>query len=261
MSLENRNPLPCGYPMHRDPEVQKNITERLLSALQEDEFVLYSQAITPLVPQTDGRGFNEVFIRFQEEDEKLLPPGSFFPMLEEVGMLPYLDRWVINRLARFVRAGLKINRVWNVPRYLINLSDETFADENFGEYVLKYADDSYLSAGVLGFDISADSALANRQPLLELMALLRQHGCALSIAGFDGTAAMLANLKEFEPDYIKFSAINADPAKIPEINKMCHDLGAQTIAEHVENAKVLDHLRRCKIDFAQGFGLAKVEPL
>jgi len=247
--------------MHREPELRKDITDRLLSALQEDEFVLYSQPIMPLVPQSDGRGINEIFIRFQEEDEKLLPPGSFFPMLEEVGMLPFLDRWVINRLARFVRSGLKINRVWNVPRYLINLSDETFADENFGEYVLKYADDSYLSAGVLGFDIAADSALANRQPLLKLMAQLRPHGCVLSIAGFDGTAETLAQLKEFEPNFYKFSAINADPARIPEINKMCHGLGAQIIAEHVENAKVLDHLRRCKIDFAQGFGLAKVEPL
>ena len=83
--------------MRREPEVQNDITERLLSALQEDEFVLYAQAILPLVPQTDARAFNEIFIRFKEEDEKLLPPGSFFPMLEEVGMLPYLDRWVVNR--------------------------------------------------------------------------------------------------------------------------------------------------------------------
>ena len=247
--------------MHSDPEVQKDITNRLLSALQADEFLLYAQAILALVPQTHGRAFHEIFIRFKEEDEKLLPPGSFFSMLGEVGMLPYLDRWVINRLARFVRAGLKVNPVWDVPRYIVNLSDETFADENFGEYVLKYTDDSYLSCGVLGFDISSDSALANREPLLKLMTQLRPHGCSLTVAGFDGSKAMLAQLKAFEPEFIKISAISVDPAKVPEINRMCHELGAQTIAEHVENSKVLDHLRHCKIDFAQGFGLAKVEPL
>jgi EAL domain-containing protein (putative c-di-GMP-specific phosphodiesterase class I) len=247
--------------MHSDPEVQKDITNRLLSALQADEFLLYGQAILALVPQTDARAFHEIFIRFKEEDEKLLPPGSFFSMLGEVGMLPYLDRWVINRLARFVRAGLKVNTLWDVPRYIVNLSDETFADENFGEYVLKYADDSYLSCGVLGFDISSESALANREPLLKLMTQLRPHGCSLTLAGFDGSNAMLAQLKAFKPEFIKISAISVDPAKVPEINRMCHELGAQTIAEHVENARVLDHLRRCKIDFAQGFGLAKVEPL
>ena len=247
--------------MRREPEVQNDITERLLSALQEDEFVLYAQAILPLVPQTDARAFNEIFIRFKEEDEKLLPPGSFFPMLEEVGMLPYLDRWVVNRLARYVHASLKVNQIWNVPRYIVNLSNETFADENFGEYVLKYADDSYLSGGVLGFDIACESALANRESLLKLMEQLRPHGCSLTMAGFDGSEDLLVRMKRFQPDYVKLSAINVDPSKVPEINRMCHDIGAQTIAEHVENAKVLDHLRKCKVDFAQGFGLAKVEPL
>ena len=247
--------------MHRDPDVQKDITNRLLSALQEDEFLLYAQAILPLVPQPDDRALHEIFIRFKEEDERLLPPGSFFSVLEEAGMLPYLDRWVVNRLARFVRAGLKVNELWSVPRYIVNLSDETFADDNFAEYVLKYADNSYLSAGTLGFDISCDSAMANRERLLVLMEQLRPHGCTLTVAGFDGSHALLAKLKDLQPDFIKFSPIHLDPSKVPEINRMCHELGAQTIAEHVENSRVLDHLRRCKIDFAQGFGLSKVEPL
>jgi EAL domain-containing protein (putative c-di-GMP-specific phosphodiesterase class I) len=247
--------------MKTEPDAQKGIAERLLSALQEDEFVLYFQPIVSFTPQPDGRAFNEIFVRFQEEDAKLLPPGTFFPVLEEVGMLPYLDRWVVNRLARHVRAGLKFNPDWDVPRYMVNLSDETLADEEFGEYVLQYADDSYLSHGVLGFDISCDSAQANRESLLHLMEELRPHGCSLTVAGFDGSDATLAELKAFEPDFVKISATAVDPAKVPEINRMCHDLGAQTIAEHVEDKQVLDHLRRCKIDFGQGFGLAKVEPL
>jgi len=247
--------------MHRDPEVHKDITSRLLSALQADEFLLYAQAIVPLVPQTDERALHEIFIRFKEEDERLLPPGSFFSVLEEAGMLPFLDRWVVNRLARHVRAGLKVNELWNVPRYIVNLSDQTFSDEHFGEYVLKYVDDSYLSAGTLGFDISCDSAMANREQLLALMQQLRPHGCTLAVAGTDGSLAMPAKLKDFQPEFIKISAIDLDPSKVHEINRRCHDLGAQTIVEHVEDDRVLDHLRRCKIDFAQGFRSAKVEPL
>ncbi len=247
--------------MSNQPERQKDIADRLLSALQEDQFVLYCQSIVSFVPQTDTRAFNEIFIRYQEEDAQLLPPGTFFPVLEEVGMLPYLDRWVVNRLARFVRAGLKIDPNWHVPRYIVNLSDETLTDEEFGPYVLQYADDSYLSQGVLGFDISCNSAMANRESLLHLMEGLRPHGCSLTVAGFDGNDASLTDLKALEPDFVKISATTIDPAKVPDINRMCHELGAQTIAENVEDERALDHLRRCKIDFAQGFGLAKVEPL
>ncbi len=247
--------------MQTEPEVKTDIIKRLLSALQEDEFLLYCQPIVSFDPPTDGREFTEIFVRFQEEDAKLLPPGTFFPVLEEAGMLPYLDRWVVNRLARHVRAGLKINPDWNIPHFIVNLSDETLADEEFGAYVLQYADESYLSSGVLGFDISCASAQANRELLLRLMEELRPHGCSLTVASFDGSSDALADLKALEPDFIKISAAAIDPAAVPEINRMCHDMGALTIAEHVEDSQVLDHLRRCKIDFAQGFGLAKVEPL
>ncbi len=247
--------------MPRELEPQREMADRLMSALQQDEFVLYSQSIVPLVPQSNDQAFQEIFVRFKEEDAKLLPPGTFFPVLEECRMLPYLDRWVINRLARFVRSGLKFKPDWNIPHYNVNLSVETLADPKFPEYVLQYVDDSYLSHGLLGFDIPCNSAMSNREPLRRLMAVLRPHGCRLTIAGFDGSAALLAELKAHQPDFVRISAASVNPAKVSEINRMCHGLGAKTIAEHVENSRVLEHLRRCKIDFGQGFEISQVEPL
>jgi EAL domain-containing protein (putative c-di-GMP-specific phosphodiesterase class I) len=242
-------------------ENHDDIARRLMSALQEDEFVLYSQPIVSCVEQDDGRLLNEIFVRFGAEDAQLLPPGAFFPVLEEAGMLPYLDRWVVNRLARYVRDGLKINPSWEVPCFMVNLSDETLADVQFPEYVLQYADDSYLSCGVLGFEVSCNSAVAHARSLQHLMEGLRPHGCSLAVADFDGSDEALARIKVLEPDFIKISAAAIDPALVPGINRKCHELGAQTIAEYVEDRDVLNHLRRCKIDFAQGFELAKAEPL
>lgn len=247
--------------MAREPEPQKEIANRLMSALQQDEFVLYSQSIVPLVPQSDDWAFQEIFVRFKEEDAKLLPPGTFFPVLEEVGMLPYLDRWVVNRLARWVRNGLKILPDWPIPRSNVNLSNETLADPKFGNYVLQYVAASYLSGGVLGFEVSCESAIANREALGRLMSGLRPHGCGLTLSGFDGSDQLLELLKALEPDFVKISARAVDPARVSEINRMCHSLRARTIAEYVENNRVLEHLRRCKVDFGQGFEISPVEPL
>jgi EAL domain-containing protein (putative c-di-GMP-specific phosphodiesterase class I) len=72
---------------------------------------------------------------------------------------------------------------------------------------------------------------------------------------------MLSKLEVFEPDFIKISALTLDPARLMEINRMCHAIGAKTIVEQVENARVLEHLRRCKIDYAQGFAISPVEAL
>ena len=247
--------------MDMEPEIEKDIAARLMAALQQDEFVLYAQSIVPLVPQRDDHPFQEIYVRFREEDAKLLPPGTFFPVLEECHMLPYLDRWVVNRLARWVRSGMKLKPDWKIPRCNVNLADETLGDPKFADYVHKYVDDSYLSGGILGFDISCTSALANRDALLRLMAVLRRYECTFTLAGFDGSEAMLTELEPFEPDFIKISATNIDPAKVLEINRMCHGVGAKTIAEHVENSRVLEHLRKCKIDYGQGFAISPVDTL
>jgi EAL domain-containing protein (putative c-di-GMP-specific phosphodiesterase class I) len=244
-----------------DFELQRGIADRLMAALQQDEFVLHAQPISALASGGGERGFQEIFVRFREEDAKLLPPGTFFPVLQEVGMLPYLDRWVVNRLARHVRSGLKIHPDWKVPRFNVNLSDESLLDPKFAHYVLQYVDHSYLSGGTLGVDISCASALAHRQPVLDLMAALRPHGCGLTLAGFDGSEATLARIQAFAPNFIKVSAASVDPLRVGAISRMCHGVNAQTIAEHVEDPRVLEHLRSCRIDFAQGYAVARVEPL
>jgi EAL domain-containing protein (putative c-di-GMP-specific phosphodiesterase class I) len=247
--------------MDLEPDIEKDMAARLMAALQQDEFVLYAQSILPLVPQHGDYPFQEIFVRFREEDAKLLPPGTFFPVLEECNMLPFLDRWVVNRLARWVRSGVKLKPDWKIPRCNVNLADETLDDPKFADYVHKYVDDSYLSGGILGFDISCASALAKRDALMKLMAELRRYDCTFTLAGFDGNEAMLTELEAFEPDFIKISATNIDPAKVSEINRMCHGLGAKTIAEHVENSRVLEHLRKCKIDYGQGFAISPVDTI
>jgi EAL domain-containing protein (putative c-di-GMP-specific phosphodiesterase class I) len=247
--------------MAKGPEPQKSLVDRLIASLQQDEFVLYAQAIMPLAPQNRERPFQEIFVRFKEEDAKLLPPGTFFPVLEECQLLPYLDRWVTNRLARWVRSAVGIKPDWAIPRNNVNLSEATLADPGYGQYVCKYVDDSYLSDGALGFEIALDRAVTHEASVRKLMAEVRPYGCSLTLSGFDGSRASFSELKDLAPDYIKISAANMAPAELPEINQKCQALGIKTIAEHVESIQMLQQLRDSKIDFAQGFDISPVKPL
>lgn len=69
--------------VNEESERQKRLAKRLVAALREDEFVLYCQAIAPPSPGQVHRPFQELLIRFQEEEAKLLSPGLFFPLLED----------------------------------------------------------------------------------------------------------------------------------------------------------------------------------
>jgi EAL domain-containing protein (putative c-di-GMP-specific phosphodiesterase class I) len=247
--------------MKKEAGQQKSIADRLVAALERDEFVLYSQSIIALFPKDTNSPFQEIFIRFKEEDVNLLPPGSFFPILDEHNLLPHLDRWVVNRLSRWVSGALSIKPDWVIPLSNINLSNATLADPDFGEYVHSCIDNSFLSNGALGFEVDCDNAKNHTATLQHLLKEVGPLGCSLTLTEFDGSETAFSTLKMFAPEFVKISASSVTPAKISEINRRCRALGTKTIVQYVESAESLDQLREMKIDFGQGLYLSPVQPL
>ena len=52
-----------------------------------------------------------------------------------------------------------------------------------------------------------------------------------------------------------------DLAMVKSINDMGHVMGKQTIAEFVENDAILEQLRAIGVDYAQGYGIGRPQPL
>ena len=52
-----------------------------------------------------------------------------------------------------------------------------------------------------------------------------------------------------------------DHAMVKSINEIGHVMGIQTIAEFVENDEIKGMLREMGIDYAQGYGVGKPQPL
>ncbi len=48
---------------------------------------------------------------------------------------------------------------------------------------------------------------------------------------------------------------------VKSINDIGHVMGKRTIAEFVENEEIAEMLRETGVDYAQGFNIAKPEPL
>lgn len=242
---------------------KQGLSDRLVAALRRDEFVLYAQRIAPLGAGAQERPFQEILIRFQEEEAKLLPPGSFFPVLEECGLLPWVDRWVVARIAKWVRSALTIRSGWPVPCNGINLSAATLSDPNFAEHVLTQLHGAALPAGTLSFEITCDSARGRVSSLQQLMAQLRPEGCCFVLARFDAGPGACELLGQLMPEFVKLSpglvrVLDGGAAglkRLDSINRECHGRGIRTIAEHVESDQTLAQLRALGVDFGQGFGI------
>jgi len=247
--------------MEDESTIQKNIAEKLISALKTGGFVLYAQKILQLAASgNDGPPFQEILVRFKEEEEKLLPPGTFFPTLQEYRLLPYVDRWVVSRLVSWIQESRARTPGSPLPANGVNLSEDTLREPKFADFVAKNIESAKLPEGFFTFELGWDTALLHAEQLKTIQAQLGPLGCRLTFAGFDGSEGSFSFLKVLKPDFVKltYGTVKdvgrglAASEKVEAINQKCHAMGIKTIAEFVESHEVLDQLRLIEVDFAQG---------
>jgi EAL domain-containing protein (putative c-di-GMP-specific phosphodiesterase class I)/PAS domain-containing protein len=243
----------------------QNVGDRLRAALRNDEFCLYSQAIAPLGAAGAGDDFREVLLRLREEEEGLMPPGAFIPLAEEYGLMPDLDRWVVTHVLDWACASPSRQ----AARYCINVSPETWSGGGFPEFV----DDELRRRGVQGsllcFEIHGEVAHVRRRECARLVAALGEAGCRTTLCGFGVNAADYGLLKFLPVEYLKIDGSlvlnlarsQVDIIKLKAICRVARATGRATIAEFVEGDETIALLRAHGVDFAQGFGVARPEPL
>ncbi len=248
---------------------KESLTQLLIASLRQEEFVLYRQLIRPAAGRKMQRGFQEVLVRFQQEEDKLLPPGTFFPILEDGGLLPMLDRWVVSKVGRWIHSTLSARPDWTPPCTNINLSSQTLADAAFGAFVHKQVELSKVPKHALGFEISMDSVERLGEEVARIISMLRPVGCSFTLSSFEGDEKSLTVLKYLKPDFIKphtrltrnVRAGAPQAQALSLLQSVCRSLNVATIAEQIEDAHVIGELERIGIDYLQGFGISTPAPL
>ena len=104
---------------------------------------------------------------------------------------------------------------------------------------------------------------------MHFIATLHARGCRFALDDFGSGLSSFGYLKNLPVQYLKIDGsfvrdIEHDPmdlAMVEAINQIGHVAGMQTIAEYVENAAIRAELHRLGVDYAQGFGIARPEPL
>jgi EAL domain-containing protein (putative c-di-GMP-specific phosphodiesterase class I) len=241
-----------------------SLADRLTGALRDGQFTLFSQSIVPLKSSAMPGAFQEILIRFEEEEQKLLPPGMFLSVLEEDRLMPLLDRWVVGRVAKWIRDSRSAKAQWEAPCSSINLASDTLNDAEFPAYVCKHVEKSKLSKGFLNFEITKDQAIGQLKAVLELVKQLRPIGCQFTISGFQGSIGAYRLLDDLRPDFVKIGqsllrSIDRAPESIAallELNHTCRNTGVRTIAEQIESESMLKQIRDAGTDFAQGFAVS-----
>jgi EAL domain-containing protein (putative c-di-GMP-specific phosphodiesterase class I) len=237
-------------------------------ALRENQFLLLGQKIIPLKSGVPDPACYEVLLRLKQEEDSMLPPGSFLDLAESLGMMPKIDRWVLRSVLVWCAARLKARAAAPLPMMCVNISGRALMSNSF----LGAAREEFNAAGVparaVCFEINERDVIEHRDRAAGFIAALKPLGCRFTLDAFGSTKVSFSHLEGLAFDFLKIDGVIIEgihtqlgSATVKAINIVCQEVGMRTIAEFVETKETLAKLREIGVDYVQGFGVSRPEPI
>ncbi|MCH8261543.1 MAG: EAL domain-containing protein [Proteobacteria bacterium] len=237
-------------------------------ALEENTFFLAFQAVIPLKKSKSKTKYDrfELLIRMKLNNKTILP-GKFLPAAERYGLATKIDQWVIT--TAFVHFSKNKELLDATVEISINLSGQSISDDKFLEFVKKAFTQYKIPQDKICFEITETAAIANLAKANRFIDALKKGGCKFALDDFGSGLSSFAYLKTLHIDYLKIDGffvkgIINDPidyAMVNSINEIGHEMGLKTIAEFVENKKILDKLKQIGVDYVQGYHFGEIQTL
>ena len=252
------------YIMQRRNEMDS--VGEIKQALEDDRLCLYYQPVVSVNDIHAQPEHLEILVRMKDINGEIIQPISFIPTAERYGLIISIDKWVIKHAALWLQA-------WShqkpPPKLMINLSGQSVCDESFLQFILETLGSNNIQAGNICFEITETAAMDNLDKAVKCINTLRACGCEFALDDFGSGLSSFTYLKKLPVDYLKIDGtfvkeIVTDPidnAMVKSINEIAHVMKKKTIAEFVENGAILEKIKEIGVDYAQGHGIARPEPL
>lgn len=243
---------------------EMHVVSHISAALETDRFELYVQEIRSL--QSQQPRHYEVLLRMRDVQGELISPVSFIPAAERFHMMHQVDAWVVKQALDLVRKHRLHDKGLH---FSINLSGQSLAREDFLELLLSAIRDSGVPPASLCFEVTETAAISNLVHAGQFISALKGIGCTFALDDFGSGLSSFAYLKNLDVDYLKIDGgfvkdmliEGTDAAMVEAINQIGHVMGLQTIAEYVEDEHIMARLVSLGVDYGQGFGIHRPEPM
>jgi len=254
-----------------EPKMQQQAYRRLSletelrSALTNNQFILHYQPQISL--HSDEIIGMEALIRWNNSENKLVPPLDFIPILEETGLINQVGFWIMEEAVQQAKTLHTINPSLTMS---VNLSTVQFNDPQLVPKVKTLLTDLDYPAAKLEFEITESLLMDDTNQALNKLNQLTELGINIAIDDFGTGYSSLSYLKKFPINRLKIdkSFIDeitnqevADAAIVQATIEMAHALHIKTIAEGVEENDQLRLLKIIECDQVQGYYYSKPLPI
>ena len=234
------------------------------SALEEGRLVLYAQPIVNLKDDGLRTESIEVLLRMKSRDGELIPPGAFLPAAERYDLIDRIDYWVIEKVMQMLSSCDS-----EYPDCFVNLSGATLSRNHIAPRLKELLKKYPVSPQKLTFEVTETAAIQNLTSALRMMHELREIGCRFALDDFGSGLSSFGYLKNLPIDFLKIDGMfvkdmHANPmdrGMVEAIKTVADTMQLPTIAEFVEDQKIIEDLRQIGIDLGQGYGIARPKPI
>jgi diguanylate cyclase (GGDEF)-like protein/PAS domain S-box-containing protein len=232
-----------------------------------EEFVIYYQ---PWVDLRTGKICGmEALLRWRYPKRGLMAPVEFVPIAEETGLIVPIERWALREACRQATE-------WHeryppgaeFPTMSVNLSARQFQHPCLVKEVAKILSETGLEPRALGLEITESVVMDSADDAIDKLEKLKEIGVRLAIDDFGTGYSSMNYLKQFPLDLLKIDrsfveGLGRDSEAEPIVSaivRLARALNLEVVAEGVETADQLEHLRELGSNLAQGHYFAKPLP-
>jgi diguanylate cyclase (GGDEF)-like protein len=249
-----------------DHHSEMGVVGQVGRAIEEGRMFLISEDVVCVSDPTKVV-YRELLVRMRGEDGSLIKPAHFVPAAERYYLMSALDRWVARHA--FARIGASKLAASNGIIHAINVSGQSLSDPDFLPFILGEMASSGVNPAHICFEITETTAISRLTDASRFIGELTARGCKFALDDFGVGMSSFGYLKNFPVHFLKIDGSfvrsmrdsQIDHGMVEAINRIGHQLGLKTIAEHVESLDLLEPLRLMGVDWAQGHGISPGKPL
>jgi diguanylate cyclase (GGDEF)-like protein len=231
----------------------------VMNAIEEMTVIPYFQ---PIINMENGRVEGHEVLSRIRTDKGTLDAEEFIEVAERLGVVSRLDNVVMEKVFRKVRdEGYK--------GYLfINLSPKSLIIKEFIPGVLKLTGKYGIDHSSIVFEITERDTVKNISLLEKFVHDLKFEGFKFAIDDFGSGFSSFHYIKRFPIDFVKIEgefirnmiADRKDLAFVKTMSILAREFGIQTVAECVEDEKILEAVKQIGINYGQGYHLGRPAP-
>lgn len=241
--------------------LQMNWVHRIKEAVANDNFEMHFQVIKPL-NNSETIALEALIRMVDNQDNSLIMPFNFLPAAEHYDVIYDVDCWVIEHVFQKLQALGQNDYLESIA---INLSGNTLSNPNLEGFISRCFEEYQIDPRKICFEITETHMMMNLETAKGLLSKLRKHGCTISLDDFGAGMSSFGYLRSLPIDKIKIDGgfvknmheSMVDFTFVESIANVARAMKIKTVAEFVENERIVELLEDMMVDYAQGYHIAK----